>query len=259
MQTHENKENPPRTPTTKQTDNSTKQHKQKLRLQNNNTPQRHETKRTDKARRSTSRTQDNGWTRGPTSLPLTPESKTRVLQTNSKERKKTKQTTKQHVPATHVSYQSTKHTSNKPKEKNKTSAGERGTRRPTKGRKEIPTPPSCRLAILPVHERVGKDGLSTRGGRGIPFQNLGTREPETRRGRKRQTGEPPDPLQITRGQDQQWILTPESSNGPGSPKHIVKEEKKGIETPGPQPNHPEPRENTARGTPPTQKKEEKRH
>ena len=82
--THHNKQ-------TTQPGNASKEKRNK-----NNTPQRHENKKDRQARRSTSRTQDHGWTGKPTTVPLTPGSKTRVLQrTTTKERKQNKQTNKQ--------------------------------------------------------------------------------------------------------------------------------------------------------------------
>ena len=127
------------------------------------------TRRTDKARRSTSRTQDHGRTGKPTTVPLTPGSKTRVLQTNNNEReKKTKQTNKQHVSATHVSYQNNKIHNKQHKRKPKQDPGGRKGNElrvdQPKVEKGFLPPPSGRLAILPIHEGVGRDGLSARGG-----------------------------------------------------------------------------------------------
>ena len=163
-QTHKNKESPPRTPTTKQTTQPW-QHEQRHRQQNSNTPQRHKTKRTDKARRSTRRTQDNGSTGEPTSLTLTPEPKNpgSCRQTTTKENNKNKQTDntcQQHT----VSYQSTKHTHQTAQRKKARPRREKGVRvdPPKVGERVLP-PPSCRLAILPIREGVGRDGLSTRG------------------------------------------------------------------------------------------------
>ena len=99
-------------------------------------------------------------------VPLTPGSTTRVLRKTKKktEQKKT-QTSKQHVPATHVSYQSTNQTANNTKKTKARPRREKGERvdQPKVGKRFLP-PPSCRLAILPIHEGVGRDGLSARGG-----------------------------------------------------------------------------------------------
>ena len=117
------KEDPPRTPTqtkTTQPGNASKEDRNK-----HNTPQRHENKKDRQARRSTSRTQDHGWTGKPTTVPLTPGSKTRVLHANTNERKKNKTNNKQHVPATHVSYQSTNHTQQTTQRKKKQDPGGR--------------------------------------------------------------------------------------------------------------------------------------
>ena len=79
-------------------------------------------------------------------------------------KKNNKQQTK--GPATHVSYQSTRHkhqtTQRKTRARPRREKGELGD--PPKARKKSQPPPSCRLAILPIHEGVGRDGLSARGG-----------------------------------------------------------------------------------------------
>ena len=153
--THQNK------PTT-QPSNSSKERKKQT--QHVATPRKQKDRQ---ARRSTSRTQDHGWTGKPTTFPLTPGSKTRVLHANTNKGKQNKQTTnKQHVPATHVSYQSTKtDTTNNTKKNKARPRREKGERvdQPKVGKRFQP-PPSGRRAILPIHEGVGRDGLSAGGG-----------------------------------------------------------------------------------------------
>ena len=125
------------------------------------------------------------------------------------------------MPATHLSYQNTKthitHNIKKTKARPRREKGER-VDQPKVGKRFLPPP------LLPTSHppdpRKSREGraINKRGVGGIPFLNLGTREQGQELGRRKRTEGPPDPLQITQGQDLQWILTPESKcNGPGGP------------------------------------------
>ena len=99
-----------------------------------------------------------------------------------------------------------------------------------KGRKRIPTAPLLSYNHPPdPRKESGGTGYRQEGGRRDPFPHprdkieleqkakikKKTRQKEEDEDVRRTEG-PPDPLQITQGQDQQWILTPESKcNGPG--------------------------------------------
>ena len=145
---------------TTQPSNASKEERNK-----NNTPQRHEIK-TDRQSK-TEHTQDAGPRVDRKADDRTPNSriKNQGLAENNNNRKKTKQTTKQHVPATHVSYQNTNHSQQTTQRKEARPRREKGERvDQPKVRKRFQPPPSSRLAILPIREGVGRDGLSARGG-----------------------------------------------------------------------------------------------
>ena len=160
-------------------------------------------------------------------VPLTPGSTTRVLQ-EAKQKTKTRttlpQASKQRVPATHISYQTqNKHSRQHKENKSKTPAGERGTSRPTKGGKEIPTAPLLPTSH-PPDPRRSREGraISKRGVGGIPFHNLKTREQDQEEGRKRQTDRAPGPIanhpgprsamDLDPGVEMQWARGPRTEH-----------------------------------------------
>ena len=105
----------------------------------------------------------------------------------NKNRKKTSQTNKQHVPVTHVSSQKhEKHTTNNTKKTKARPRREKGERvdQPKVGKRCLP-PPSCQLDILPIHEGVGRErAISKRGGRRDPFPQPGDKRTRPRRREK---------------------------------------------------------------------------
>ena len=127
-QTHERKENPPRTPNkTNKPLNRATPAKKTEKTQHAATPQK---LRDRQARRSTSKTQDYGWTGKPTTVPLTPGSKTRVLRANNCKRTKEKQADKTtRASNTRKLAKHNKHTSDTTQRKTKARPrrGERGT------------------------------------------------------------------------------------------------------------------------------------
>ena len=235
QQVRKQKEGPPRTPTSKQTTQPGNTSKDKN-CRRNNTAQHHKTKRQTKQDGAQAGRRTTGGQEGAPSLPLTPGSTTKVLQPNNKKDIKTEQTTKQHVPTTHVSYQHKKaQTANKPKTKSKTSAGGGGTSRPTKGRKKIPTAPLLPTSH-PPDPRRSREGraISKRGGRRDPFPKPGDKRTRNKK-REGETDRKGAPQHIANhpGPRSTMNLDPGvEMHGSGGPELVVKEEKKGIKTPG---------------------------
>ena len=145
------------------------------------------------------------------------------------QRKKKRKTNKQTTRASNshkLSKHKTHSVNNTKKNKSKTPAGERGTSRPTKGGKEIPTAPLWPTSH-PPDPRRSREGraISKRGVGGIPFHNLGTREPDQKEGRKRQTRKAPGPIanhpgprstmELDPGVEMQWAGGPRSSRNKG--------------------------------------------
>ena len=111
--------------------------------------------------------QNHSWTGKPTTVPLTPGSTTRVLQKAQKRQKEKNKTNKQTTRASNTRKLSTlkPHPTNNTKKTKARPRREKGERvdQPKVGKRFLP-PHSCRLAILPIRERVGRDGPSARGG-----------------------------------------------------------------------------------------------
>ena len=149
------------------------------------------------------------------------------MRTPRKEKEETNiVTNKQHVPATHLVYQSKKHTKRTTDRKTKARPRrEKGERIDLPiGKTEMPTAP-LKLTSHPPDPRRSREGraISKRGVGGIPVSSLGTREPNQKEGRKRQTRKAPGPIanhpgprsarDLDPGVEMQWAGGPRTEHG----------------------------------------------
>ena len=227
-QTRERKENPPRTTftTNRLLNRATPANKKDEK--GNKTPQRHENKKYRQSK--TEHKQDAGPQTDRKANNISPNSriKTQGL-ADEQQRKKERKTNKQRTRASNTRKLSNhKADTSKTTQNNrsKTPAGERGTSRPSKGGKEIPTPPSCRLATLPIREGVGRDGLSARGGEEGSLSTTLGQESKTKNKRDKETDHrAPQPIANHPGPRSTMDLGPGvEMQGAGGPRRTCSQE-----------------------------------
>ena len=168
-------------------------------------------------------------------VPLTPGSKTRVLHTNTSDRQRITQTTKQHVPATHVSYPNTIHTQKQHNEKQKQDPGGRKGNESTNQRwkRNSSRPPLADKPSSRSAKESGGTGFQQEGGRRDPFSQPGDKGPDQGGGRENQTKRAPGPIAKHPGPRSAMDLDPGvKMQWAGGPNQAHIQETAGIETGG---------------------------